>query len=521
METCNRILVGVLLLSMVMLLSCAGPERLGDMGSKQQVDTPVVLDESFFDDCVFISVDIQAGKRYHMTLEGMPEGWRKRGYSLEDVNAALDYLHDTAIPNAIEVADACRKIKLPMIFIHWGYQFRDGMDLDPDVRKGYLAGRGTDYDKWPHHIGSKGSRPHNGFEVRPGEYVIAKTAQDAFPSSNISYVLRNLGVKNIVFVGGHTGACLGKTSKSAKKHGYRTLCVRDATFDARESARIPNMKDCDYDYIVGTAEFLEMVGKRFKKTSNTGSKAPALSGPAGKKPKDARPKKKGALRVDKSFFKDCVFVSVDHQPNTRNYMTEESMPTWFKEAGDSVDDLNAAIDYLFDVAKPNAVKVADACRRMGLPMVFIHWGYQFHDAMDLDPETRNHFLKNFGTDFDRWPHHISREDSKPYEDFKVRPGEYVISKTAQDAFPSSNFEYVLQNLGAKNIVFVGGHTGGCLGRTSKSAKKRGYRMLCVEDTTFDARESTRIPKMQECNYDYVVTTEEFLKLAEECGNKGG
>ena len=231
-------------------------------------------------------------------------------------------------------------------------------------------------------------------------------------------------------------------------------------------------------------------------------------------------KQKQAVKMlpDESFFTNCAFVSIDHQPNKRHYVTEESRSAWYKELGASADDLNAAVDYLFDVAKPNAVKVADACRSIRLPMVFVHWGYSFRDAMDLDPETRNHFLKHFGTDFDKWPHHISRPDSKPYEGFDVRPDEYVIAKTAQDAFPSSNIDYVLKNLGIKNIVFIGGHTGGCLGRTSKSAKKRGYRMLCVKDATFDARESTRMPNLEACNYDYVVTTAEFLKLVNQyCG----
>jgi nicotinamidase-related amidase len=249
-----------------------------------------------------------------------------------------------------------------------------------------------------------------------------------------------------------------------------------------------------------------------KKSASAG---PVMASPADRKSTPKEKKKKMLNKPDKSFFKNCAFVSVDHQPNVRNYFTEESKPAWYKEIGISTDDANAAIDHLFDVAKPNAVKVADACRKIKLPMVFVHWGYSFRDAMDFDPETRNHFLKYLGTDFNKWPHHISRPDSKPYEGFNVRPGEYVIAKTAQDAFPSSNIDYVLKNLKAKNIVFVGGNTGGCLGRTSKSAKKKGYRMLCVKDATFDARESTRMKSLQECKYDYVVTTAEFLQLMDE------
>ena len=89
--------------------------------------------------------------------------------------------------------------------------------------------------------------------------LISKTAQDAFPSSNIGYVLKNLGVKNIVFVGGHTGGCLGRTAASAQKAGYNILCIKDATFDARESARLPNLERTGYDYVVTTDQFLELI----------------------------------------------------------------------------------------------------------------------------------------------------------------------------------------------------------------------------------------------------------------------
>lgn len=91
--------------------------------------------------------------------------------------------------------------------------------------------------------------------MREGEYVLPKTAQDAFTSSNIQFILTNLGARNLVFVGGHTGACLGKTTASAKRLGYRTLVVEDATFDARQSARLRCIEETGYDYVMKTEEF--------------------------------------------------------------------------------------------------------------------------------------------------------------------------------------------------------------------------------------------------------------------------
>ena len=243
----------------LILTSCTANERTANVGPLP-VDTPP-LAPSFFDHCAFVCVDVQPGGRHVMREDRMPEGWRKAGFTVEDVNAANAYLHDVAKPNALRVADGCRRLELPMIFIHWGYTFRDGMDLAPAIRRSFVAEHGENYDRWPHHISRPDSKPADFLGVREGEYVIAKTGQDAFPSSNTEFVLQNLGVKQIVFVGGHTGACLGKTAASAKRAGYRILCVADATFDARESSRLPNLEATGYDYVVTTEEFLGVVAK--------------------------------------------------------------------------------------------------------------------------------------------------------------------------------------------------------------------------------------------------------------------
>jgi len=242
-------------------------------GEEQTVTGQRVPDESFFENCAFVCVDIQEGSREYMTK--LPKLWEEMGFTLEDCNAATDYLFDVAKPNARKVADACRDMGMPMIFVHWGHLFDDGMDLDPEVRKQFLDDADGKPQTWPHHISSPTSRPAESLGVRDGEYVIPKAGQDAFASSNIGFVLRNLDVKNIVFVGGHTGACLGKTAKHARELGYKTLCVEDATFDARESARTANIEAYGYDYVVTTDEFLALVSlirqDRGAKVSPSGS----------------------------------------------------------------------------------------------------------------------------------------------------------------------------------------------------------------------------------------------------------
>ena len=212
----------------------------------------------FFRRCVFVSVDLQEdGAPLHHTEETLPPAWREAGITVEDANAGQDFARDTALPNARLVADACRALHLPMIFVHWGYLFRDAVDLDPQVYAEFLRSCGPDRRTWPHHIDDPSSRPASVLDVQPGEYVLPKAAQDAFASSNIEYMLRNLGCKNIVFVGGHTNACLGKTADSARAKGYSTLCVEDATFAACESWRRRHIVG-RYDHVLDTAAFLRL-----------------------------------------------------------------------------------------------------------------------------------------------------------------------------------------------------------------------------------------------------------------------
>lgn len=215
--------------------------------------------------------------------------------------------------------------------------------------------------------------------------------------------------------------------------------------------------------------------------------------------------------LDPSFLDNAAFVSIDFQPPM---WRDEPLPKGFAELGITREDVDEARRYLVEVALPNARRVADGSRRLGIPLIFVHWGYQFADAVDLHPPTYNAFMDNYGPDTSRWPHHISAPDSKPAEELGVRPGEYVIAKTAQDAFESSNIAFVLENLDVDNIVFVGGDAGACLGNSARSAIEAGYQVLCVKDATFDASEARRLEMFDLIGCHHVVSAEEFERLVD-------
>ncbi len=209
-------------------------------------------------DSVLISVDFQNGSLRQVTRETMSAQWLEYGFTPEDVNAANEYCYNTALPNAAKLCDFFRARHKPVILVHWGARFYDGMDLDPAVRKMLLKAHGEDFNKWGHREIDPGSQVHPDLKPQPSDYILPKTAQDAFISSNIGFMLKNLKIKNVFLIGGHTGACHGKTSKSAKEAGYTIICIEDATFDATESRRIPNIQAVGFDFICQTHEILSL-----------------------------------------------------------------------------------------------------------------------------------------------------------------------------------------------------------------------------------------------------------------------
>ena len=66
--------------------------------------------------------------------------------------------------------------------------------------------------------------------IAPGddEIVIPKTSSSVFNSTNIDYLLRNIGVEDLVVTGFLTDQCIDHTVKDAADRGYYVTCLADA-----------------------------------------------------------------------------------------------------------------------------------------------------------------------------------------------------------------------------------------------------------------------------------------------------
>ena len=168
-----------------------------------------------------------------------------------------------------------------------------------------------------------------------------------------------------------------------------------------------------------------------------------------------------------------TFICIDIQPRTRGervWTWENRHPEWV-ESGFTPDELNAAEEHFHAVMLPNALAAAAFASERGLPRVFVHWA-----------------------------------DGGVHEAFQLGPDDHVIPKTEMDAFISSDIGEVLEGIGRRTLLLIGGHTQGCLGRTATSALERGYTCVCVRDATFDCS-IVRWPKgIAAVAYDAVIDT---------------
>ena len=267
--------------------ACPEADKAGDTSANQPRKGKTMLSVGDFEDAVLVSVDIQQMRRPKSRVKGeklkamkLTPTEREMGFKARDKRAALDYFFDTALPNAAKLAEFFRSKNIPVILVHWGYRLRDGMDLDPAVRNYFIHNFGPNPARWGHYIDNWGSRPNVALNVQETDYVLAKTAQDAFTSCNIDFVLQNLGAKTLFLMGGHTNGCLFWTSKSAIAKGYRTICIEDATWDAVESTRLPGIRKVPYDLVVKTADVQEMKESVPVREEQDKQGSPARQGPS-------------------------------------------------------------------------------------------------------------------------------------------------------------------------------------------------------------------------------------------------
>ena len=154
------------------------------------------------------------------------------------------------IPNIGRLLAAFRAARLEVIYTAIEALTADKRDLSLDYK---LSNMGF----------AKGSHDAQVLaEIAPGhdEIVLAKTSSSVFISTNLDYLLRNIGIEDVFVTGFLTDQCIDHAVKDGADLGYYVTCVHDACAaetEARHAAGLECFKG--YCRMISTAEVLDLV----------------------------------------------------------------------------------------------------------------------------------------------------------------------------------------------------------------------------------------------------------------------
>jgi nicotinamidase-related amidase len=181
-------------------------------------------------------IDVQNGTCGPQEAESRPEFYKA---------AAL-----RVIPNIAALLDAFRAAKLEVIYTVIENLTADGRDRSLDYKLSNLG--------FP-----KGSLEAQVIpEIAPlaDEIVVPKSSSSVFHSTNLDYLLRNMGIEDVFVVGYMTDQCIDHTVKDGADRGYYMTCVHDACA-AETEARHAAALQCFQGYcrLLTAEEALDLV----------------------------------------------------------------------------------------------------------------------------------------------------------------------------------------------------------------------------------------------------------------------
>lgn len=169
----------------------------------------------------------------------------------------FDRLERTVLPNVRKLQDAFREFELEVIHTRIKSLTKNGRDRsEGHKRLGLLAPPGSKEAEFLEKVAPE-----------EDEIVVDKTASGVFPSTNLHYILRNIGIESLFILGVYTNECVESTVRYACDLGYFVTVVQDACATVTPNlheASLATLRD-RYARIVNTEDVLVEV-ERFAST---------------------------------------------------------------------------------------------------------------------------------------------------------------------------------------------------------------------------------------------------------------
>lgn len=158
------------------------------------------------------------------------------GVPLEAQCYYFDRLEQAVLPNVRQLQDAFRARGLEVIHTRIQSLTHDGRDRSPGHKRlGLHAAPGSKEAEFLEQVAPIAD-----------EIIINKTASGVFNSSNIEYILRNLGINGLFVVGVYSNECVSTAIRDACDLGFHVTLIADACATVTpelQHATITTMKD--------------------------------------------------------------------------------------------------------------------------------------------------------------------------------------------------------------------------------------------------------------------------------------
>ena len=163
----------------------------------------------------FLIIDVQ-------NYTAHPHGGAWRGLGPHEYEQKLGHyfpsLRRVVLPNLRRLQIACRRAGIEILYTVIENLTTDGRDRSLDYK---ISGLDVPKGSWDARILD---------EIPPSEdeIIFRKTSSNPFVSTNIDYVLRNLGTRSLIVAGLMTDQCVEGAVRSACDLGYLVTLVSDA-----------------------------------------------------------------------------------------------------------------------------------------------------------------------------------------------------------------------------------------------------------------------------------------------------
>ena len=190
-------------------------DPLKDTYHENIVENPLFLKSLEAKDTALLVIDMQ----YLDAAEGCGvfADVLKSGVRPEEARYYFDQLKHKVIPNIVRLQGTFRAHRMEVIHTRIQALTRDGRDRSAGHKRlGLLAAPGSREAEFLPEVAPVGD-----------ELVINKTSSGVFPTTNLYYVLRNMGINALFVAGVYTNECVSSTVRAGCDLGFHMTLVED------------------------------------------------------------------------------------------------------------------------------------------------------------------------------------------------------------------------------------------------------------------------------------------------------